>query len=303
MSTMVSSWLDTLILLGLGTLLTFFGFGAISLAIYKNYPKIEERVTVQLSSSASELYDLLDRMFRRRSMASCYQIILISTVSGLVMGAMVGLNFGILGALAFGLSMAVAGYKIPGALVRFQFQRRVEKFDRQLVDALNMMANAVKSGLSFMQVVQVIEREMPSPCREEFGMVLKENRVGVNLNDALLNMTKRMPSEDLFMIVNSVVTLSQQGGDLSEAFDTIATTIRDRQRVHDKIRTLAQAGITQGAILSAIPFFVLGMQYIIQPQYVSLLFTTPLGLALFMLMCLMILTGAVVMKKVLTIDV
>jgi len=171
------------------------------------------------------------------------------------------------------------------------------------VDALNMMANAIKSGLSFMQVVQVIEREMPSPCREEFGMALKENRVGVNLSDALINMTKRMPSEDLFMIVNSVVTLSQQGGDLSEAFDTIAATIRDRQRVQEKIRTLAQAGITQGIILSSLPFFMLAMEYFIQPQYVVLLFTTPIGLAMFFGMCIMIVTGAVIMKRILVIDV
>jgi tight adherence protein B len=199
--------------------------------------------------------------------------------------------------------LGLLGYRLPILAVKTMFSRRLVKFDRQLVDALDLMANAIKSGLSFMQVVQVIEREMPSPVSEEFGMVLKENRVGINLSDALLNMTKRVPSEDLFMIINSVVTLSQQGGDLSEAFDTIAKTIRERQRVLEKIRTLAQAGVTQGFILSAMPIAMLGMQWIIQPHYVRLLFVTPLGLAMLGGMVVMITFGALWMKKILTIEV
>jgi tight adherence protein B len=195
------------------------------------------------------------------------------------------------------------GYKVPGLIVKKIFDRRVEKFDSQLVDALNMMSNAVKSGLSFMQVVQVIEREMPVPISEEFAMVLKENRVGVNLTDALTNMTKRIPSEDLFMIMNSVVTLSQAGGNLSEAFETIAKTIRERRRIHDRIKTLSQAAVTQGFLLTIIPLAQLGIQYIIQPQYAALLFTTNLGRAMLFVMFTMIALGGVWMKKILTIEI
>jgi tight adherence protein B len=287
--------------------LALVGTAAIGASIFwfffNRYEEIELKVLQAMSDYAAELYDYLDRMFLRRPLNQCYLMILIPTIlfglAGLVGGFYLGFLQGVMGAVFLG----ALGYKIPRTIVRGIFMRRIAKFDRQLVDALNMMANAIKSGLSFMQVVSVIEREMPNPCSEEFGMVLKENRVGVNLTDALMNMTKRVPSDDLFMIINSVVTLSQQGGDISEAFETIATTIRERQRVADKIRTLAQAGITQATILSSLPMVMLVLQYFVQPNYVRIFFTTPLGLGMFAGMCIMIATGAFWMKKILTIEI
>lgn len=277
--------------------------GAAFAAIYFQFEKIERSVMEGMAEYAAELYDYLDRMFKRRTMNQCYVMILVPTIGFALFGLVAGLNLGIFVGPLFALIFGMIGFKLPRMIVKNLFQRRVALFDRQLVDALNMMANAIKSGLSFLQVIQVIEREMPKPCSEEFGMVLKENRVGVNLSDALLNMSRRMPSEDLFMIINSVVTLSQQGGDLSEAFETIAETIRERQRVSDKIRTLAQAGLTQAVILSSLPIVMLGLQWIIQPNYVILLFTTPLGIAFLIGTLLMITCGVLWMKKILTIDI
>ena len=271
--------------------------------IFNRYEEIETRVLQSMSDYAAELYDYLDRMFLRRPLSQCYLMILIPTILFSIIGFVGGLYLGFFQALIGAFLVGSMGYKLPRSIIRGIFMRRIQKFDRQLVDALNMMSNAIKSGLSFMQVVAVIEREMPNPCSEEFGMVLKENRVGVNLTDALMNMTKRVPSDDLFMIINSVVTLSQQGGDLSEAFETIAMTIRERQRVADKIRTLAQAGITQATILSSLPLVMLGIQWFVQPKYVIIFFTTPLGLGMFVGMLLMIGTGAYIMKQILTIEI
>jgi tight adherence protein B len=100
-----------------------------------------------------------------------------------------------------------------------------------------------------------------------------------------------------------VVTLSQAGGNLSEAFETIAKTIRERRRIHDRIKTLSQAAVTQGFLLTIIPLAQLGIQYIIQPQYAALLFTTNLGRAMLFVMFTMIALGGVWMKKILTIEI
>lgn len=277
--------------------------GALFSFIYFNYQKIEASVMQSMADYAAELYDYLDRMFKRKTMNECYVLIIVPTAFFVLVGFISGLSINVQMGFALAFVFGFLGFRLPRLFVRAMFQRRVALFDRQLVDALNMMANAIKSGLSFMQVVKVIEQEMPKPCSEEFGMVLKENRVGVNLNDALMNMVKRMPSDDLFMIINSVVTLSQQGGDLSEAFETIAETIRERQRVSDKIRTLAQAGLTQAFILSSLPFLMIGIQFIIQPSYVRLLFVTPLGWAFLAAMLTFIGVGVIWMKKILTIDI
>lgn len=277
--------------------------GAVFFFFYGKYDEIETRIREGMADYAAELYDYFDRMYKRQPMNYCYLMILFSSIGigfvGFVMGLSISPFTGVVGMLLAGY----LGFKLPRIVMRWLFYRRVAKFDLQLVDALNMMSNAIKSGLSFMQVIQVLEQEMPDPLSKEFGMVLKENRVGVNLNDALMNMTTRVPSEDLFMIVNSVVTLSQQGGDLSEAFETIANTIRERQRVSEKVRTMAQAGMTQATILSCFPLAFLGVMYMVQPDFVMLLFTTPLGQGFILAMILLIALGAFWMKKILTIDI
>lgn len=286
------------ILIGLASLM----FGVFFL-VSKNYKEFEDKTMDGISDYAGELYRLFDLMFMRKSLNFCYALIVSCSLFFGFIGFVAGLQLSLFWSVVAAAGLGFMGFRMPGAVVRSLFNRRVAKFDTQLVDALNMMANAIKSGLSFMQVVQLLEAELDNPASEEFATALKENRIGVNLNDALMNMTKRVPSEDLFMIINSVVTLSQQGGDLSEAFETIAYTIRERQRVHEKIKTLAQAGLTQATILSALPLAIMGMMYAMQPEQVIPMFTTKLGLTMLGIMVTMIAMGAFWMKKILTIEI
>lgn len=288
-------------------LLLLLGCLATSAAVYfyirTKYSDAESKIIDGISDYAAELYDKLDRMYYRKTMNYCYLLITLSAGLFGALGFLLGLQFSLLLSVIVAVVLGVLGFKLPGIVIRFFFNRRIQKFDDQLVDALNMMSNAIKSGLSFLQVVQILERELSNPAAQEFGMVLKENRVGVNLNDALQNMTKRVPSSDLFMIVNSVVTLSKQGGNLSEAFENIAFTIRERRRVTEKIKTLAQAGLTQATILSSMPFVMFGILYSMQPEYMGLLLTTRLGNALLAGMMILIVAGALWMKKILTIEI
>lgn len=294
---------NLLILFILGALGAAGAGVAVFFLVRSRFESIEERVNLATGHYANEVYDLLDRMYKRKTMEQCYRIILIPALVMGFIGLVIGIKFGFLESLIFAAIFGMIGYRAPGIIIRGMFKRRIELFDRQLVDALTMMTSALRSGLSFMQVIQVLERELPNPAAQEFGMVLRENRVGVNINDALLNLIKRVPSDDLFMIVNSVVTLSQQGGDLSEAFETIAVTIRERQKIMEKIRTMSQAAITQATILSLIPLVMLFFMYLMQPKYVMLLFTTPLGIAMMIFMFTMMGVGGLWMKKILAIEV
>lgn len=285
---------------GLGLVLSF---AALYLGVRTKYEEWEENVQTGIKDYANQLYDYLDRMFLRQPLKRCYGMILGSTIFFGVLGLLFGLPFGLMGSAVGAVALSVLGFKLPGIVIKFLFDKRVEKFDSQLSDALNMMSNAIKSGLSFMQVIQLLEKELPNPASQEFAMVLKENRIGVSLNDALMNMTKRIPSADLFMIMNSVVTLSQQGGDLSEAFETIAFTIRERQKVSEKIKTLAAQGTMQAIVLSSLPFVMMGILYVVQPDLMMLLFTTTLGNALLVMMLLLIALGILWMKKILTVEI
>lgn len=290
---------------GLGLLGVASMFGVwVFVTVLLNYRRTEERLVAAIAGYANWIYERLDRMFMRQPLSRCYLMIVVPAVGvGLVFFFLVVAVLGPLMSLPAALFGVWLGYKLPRLVIEFLFWRRVAKFDRQLVDVLNMMANSLKSGLSLMQVVSVIEKEMPSPSKEEFRLVLQENRLGVTLDDALMNLANRVPSEDLYMVMSSIVTLREQGGDLTETFDTIAFTIRERQKIKGKIKTMTSQGIFQASFLCGFPFLMLLIMYYVQPATTQLMWTTPLGLVFLGIMILLQVIGGYVMKRILTIDV
>ncbi len=179
--------------------------------------------------------------------------------------------------LLFGSVVAVAGWKLPRPLVDWLYQRRLERFLFQLVDALNLMSNGLKSGLSVPQAIGLVVQEMPDPVRQEFNLVLGENKLGVPLEEALNSMAKRMRADDVEMLVTSINILKETGGNLAESFDTIATTIRERIKVEKKIQVLTASGFYQGMFVMAMPPILGVVFYTTDPEFMSPLFTTALG--------------------------
>jgi tight adherence protein B len=186
---------------------------------------------------------------------------------------------------------------------RFLYHRYVEKFDDQLTDALTMASNAIRVGLSLPQALEIIEKEMPSPVSQEFQLVLKEHRMGKNLDDALDRMASRLPSTDLSLVINSIVILRETGGSLSETFDTVVNTIMEREKVKGKIRTLTAQGRVQGLILTGMPFVLMYVLHVINPEYIAPLFTTLLGWMFLLFMGLLLFGGGLLIHKIITIDV
>ena len=106
-----------------------------------------------------------------------------------------------------------------------------------MVDALSLMSNGLKSGLSIVQSLGLVTQEMPNPIRQEFNLILSENKLGVSLEDAFINLAKRIKSDDVEMFVTSVNILKETGGNLAETFDTIVITIRERIKVEKQDRS------------------------------------------------------------------
>jgi len=127
--------------------------------------------------------------------------------------------------------------------------------------------------------------------------------MGKTLDDALSAMGDRLPSLDLAIVVNAVLILRETGGNLSETFDTIVYTITEREKVKDKIRTLTAQGKAQGVILISMPFVMAYLMNLVNPEYMEPLFTTLLGWLLLLFMCLMLLAGGLLIRKIITIDV
>jgi tight adherence protein B len=199
----------------------------------------------------------------------------------------------------FGIAVTIGMWSVPKYFARYLWQKRCVAFVNQMVDGMTLMANGVKAGLSVQQCMERVVENMPNPISQEFGLVLGQMRLGRSLQEALNELGNRIPMPDLQMFVTSVNILQETGGNLAETFATITFTIRERQKVEKKIEALTAQGITQGVIISMVPFFLLGVFYLIDPNYVAPLFNTALGLvALFFMLGLQVLGGLMIRKIV-----
>ena len=205
--------------------------------------------------------------------------------------------------LLFGFVVMAIGWKSPKPIVDFFYRRRVNKFVLQMVDGLSLMSNAMKSGLSIAQAIGLVAEQMPNPVREEFTLVLNQNKLGVPLEEALTNLSKRIVSDDIEMFVTSVNILKETGGNLAETFDTIVYTIRERIKIEKKIAAMTQSGFIQGVAVMCIPPALALFYYQADPDFMKPLFTTPIGLMIMSVVVMLQVVGFILVMKIIKIEV
>jgi len=205
--------------------------------------------------------------------------------------------------LVFGAVATVLGWKAPKPLVDWYYRRRVKKFVIQMIDALALMSNGMKSGLSVVQALGLVTQEMPNPIHQEFNEVLRQNKIGVPLEEAFSSLGKRVKSDDVEMFVTSVNILKETGGNLAETFDTIVTTIRERIKIENKIEAMTTMGFYQGVFVMAIPPILGAVFYSSDPEFMQPLFTTTLGWVIVTVIFMLEAIGFFVIMKVIKIDV
>ena len=203
----------------------------------------------------------------------------------------------------FAIMVTVVGWKSPKPVVDWMYRRRVSKMVFQMVDGLSLMSNGLKSGLSVVQSLGLVAQEMPNPIRQEFGLILSENKLGVSIEDAFLNLSRRVRSDDVEMFVTSVNILKETGGNLAETFDTIVTTIRDRIKVEKKIEAMTAQGLYQGIFVMCIPPILGVVFYQTDPEFMRPLFNTPIGWVIILAIIVLEAIGFFVIMKVIKIDV
>lgn len=209
--------------------------------------------------------------------------------------------------ISFGLPVAIVitvlMWSVPKIIVKSMWENRCSLFVNQMVDAMTLMANGIKAGLSVQQCMERVQENMPNPISQEFGLVLSQMRLGRSLSESLNELSTRIPRPDVQMYVTSVNILQETGGNMGETFQTITFTIRERQKVEKKIEALTAQGVTQGVIITCVPFALLGVFAIIDPAYVEPLFTTVLGwFALLAVLTLQVI-GGLMIRKIVRIDV
>jgi tight adherence protein B len=198
----------------------------------------------------------------------------------------------------------VLGLGVPLIYVRSQQGRRLNKFNNQLSDMLNLMVNGLRAGYSTMQAMEAVSKELPAPINEEFRRVVQEMQLGIPMDKALDNLLRRIPSEDLDFVITAINVQREVGGPLAEILDTIAFTIRERVRIKGEIRVMTAQVRTSATILSGIPFVLFTIIWLINQEYMMEFFNNPLcGGAAIGLGVVMIATGYAIMMKIADIEV
>jgi tight adherence protein B len=200
--------------------------------------------------------------------------------------------------ILLGLAGVIVGFFLPGNYVKGQQKKRLQRFDDQLPDMINLMVNGLRAGYSTMQALEAVSKEMPAPICDEFRRVVQEMQLGIPMDIALANLFRRIPSPDLDLMITAINVQREVGGNLAEILDTISYTIRERIRIKGEIRVLSAQAVYSGSFLSGLPVIVSFILYLINPEYMSEFFTHGLcGYGALVAAGLLIIIGYLTMKK------
>jgi tight adherence protein B len=207
-----------------------------------------------------------------------------------------------LGAIMAGIFWLI-GWKTPRPFMDFLVNRRIKLYQGQMVDALNLLSNGLRAGLSVPQAIGMVVDELPKPISQEFNLILQQNKIGIPLEECFDNLNKRVPTEDNEMFVTSVNILRETGGNLAETFDTIAAVIRERVRLQQKIETFIAQGKFQGGTIFLMPAIMAVMFTLSDPASMEPLVNTPIGIIISLVVFGMNFLGGFFMWKVIQIKV
>jgi tight adherence protein B len=200
-----------------------------------------------------------------------------------------------------GLIAGILGYMLPQIWLKMAQKRKKINFNNQLIDALLIIANSLKAGFSFLQAMDLVSKEMTDPIAGELQFCLREMNYGTPTEEALLNLSDRVGSDDLDLLVTAILIQRQVGGNLAEVLQNIHGTIQDRLRIQREIKTLTAQGRISGFIIAALPFGMAAILWAINPGYMKVLITEKLGLVMVAIGITFEIIGFLVIRKIISI--
>jgi len=213
------------------------------------------------------------------------------------------LGYLIFRSLFLALSAGVFGYFAPKLYVTQRQKRRLNNFNNQLGDAINLLVNSLRSGYSLLQSMEVVSRELPPPISVEFARVIQEVGLGLSIEQAMANMLRRIQSDDLDMMITAINIQHEVGGNLAEVLETISHTIRERVRIKGEIRVLTAQQMLTAYLISFLPVGIGLILYLINREYIGLLFSEICGWIQVAVAVTIITAGFLIIRKIVDIEV
>lgn len=219
------------------------------------------------------------------------------------------LGFFLLGYLIFhknilmALGSGVFGFYVPGIYLKIQQRRRLNAFNDQLGDSINLLANSLRAGYSLLQAMETVSKELPPPISVEYARVVREVSLGLSNEQAMNNMLRRIQSDDLDLMITAINVQHEVGGNLSEILEIIGHTIRERVRIKGEIRVLTAQGQMSGYVITFLPVVLGLILYAMNPDYMSAMFQEVCGWIMIGVALFGIVTGFIAIQKIVSIEV
>jgi tight adherence protein B len=218
-----------------------------------------------------------------------------------------GIAFLVMGSGLVGILTMVAagfiGWLLPSIWLSITTSRRISKLDAQLPEALTLISNSIKAGFGLMQALDMAARELEYPISAEIRRTLHDINVGSATDVALQNMANRNGSEDLDIVITAMLIQQSSGGNLSEILDNVAHTMRERIRIRGEIKTLTAQQMLTGFVIGGLPFVMVFLFSLINPDYMEPLFTTGIGNVMLAGAAVLEFFGVMLIRRILAIEV
>jgi len=266
-------------------------FASAALMGVASYPPLAERIRRALDRRSFEAGMRLEDMFmnlRQQDIRLAYAIapVVFGGLAWLLTERWLGGVFG-----------AAVGLVAPKVIMVNIDRIRRKRFHNQLIDGLLLLTSSLKAGLSMMQAFTVLAEEMPAPISQEFGLLLKETKMGVDLMEAMQRMKKRMPSDDTSLFVTAVLVARETGGDITHIFSRLVETLRERKKIKERVATLTFMARMQAVVMGMLPFAFGWLVYQMDHTYFNFFIKDEMGRMMLLGIVVLQIIGAILFVR------
>lgn len=207
------------------------------------------------------------------------------------------------GKLVLAVVVTVVALILPRFMYSVLKRRRLDKLIEQLPDALNMMAGSLRSGASLAIALDLVASEAEAPLSQELSLLLREQKLGISMEDAMQGMAKRLRLEEIELFVSAVTISKSVGGNLAEVLERLAQTLRSKAVMEGKIKALTAQGKLQGIVVGMLPIFMAVVLNYLEPEAMAPLFSTWYGWVVVGVISVLLIVGGIFIRKIVSIDV
>ncbi len=207
------------------------------------------------------------------------------------------------GNLFYSVLALIVVLAMPKIMVKVMAKKRIEKIVNALPDALAQISGSMRSGSTFTSAIETMVEETKGPISQEFGLLLKEQKLGISQQDALENLGERIDVEEIDLVVAAALIARDVGGNLAETFERLGDMLRRKIEMEGKIKALTSQGKMQGIVVGALPFMIILALVYVEPEGILPIFSTYLGWGFLAAILILEFLGAVFIKKIITIDI